>query len=541
MSINIVKLQDELRSVPLQNLITYVSSPNGQVPSYLALAEIKRRKDMEERATANQATAPRTSVAQDLTAPKQNIAMAQPMQQAPQEQGVAGLPTGDMYHEKNFAGGGIVAFSGQDGVSDVASKKYQAWQQDTMFDPQHLYAGAMDAITAPFKYRTVYDPNTGTFVKASQAYGMTPRLDALNAERQTEKQAILNSIPEAKPGLPSLVTKPDNTLTNEDIASIYASTKQNAPAPRGPASVDTTGQAPSADVTRPMNTVTAKPGIDSLLENTDNVAEDKMARYQQMMGVNPERARLQDLVTKYETGAGEQERMAPWMALTKAGFTMMGGKSPYAMQNISEGAVAGLSDYAQAKDRLDKLNEKQIDLRSKLLQVDDARKSAAVTYGVNSEEHALARNAQVKLKDMEEQNANARADAQNATHIKGAQIAAAKESDYETYIKMAKQDPDNYKTIIDPETKKATRAFDATKVTQAFKSWSGGSTGATDKELMDIWNQKSFDKKFLAQYPSPADFVSSYRQKISSGNAGVAPAANPSLANRKPLGSILGQ
>jgi hypothetical protein len=40
---NIVKLQDDLKGIPLKNLIMYVQNPNGQVPSFLALSEIKRR------------------------------------------------------------------------------------------------------------------------------------------------------------------------------------------------------------------------------------------------------------------------------------------------------------------------------------------------------------------------------------------------------------------------------------------------------------------------------------------------------------------
>jgi hypothetical protein len=551
---NLDQIQNHLRDpgVTMQDLIRYVQNPTGQVPSVLALAELKRRQETDTAKNMPQAgglpTVAQQTIAQvkpqgiqtvDPRLAQQNVAMLN--QPEDRSAGISDLPLPDhMYQEKSMAAGGIVAFSGQDGVSDVASKKYQAWQEDAV-GPGYLYAGAKDVLGAPFQYGWTIDPITGKLVRKKDVEGFTPNLDAYTKASTTRKQELLDSIAAAKAPQNNMPTntKVDNTLSNEDISNIYASTKPaNVPVPKAKAPVNdvATQQAPAQNVNTP---VTAPTGINSLLENTDNVAEDKMARYQEMMGTNPERTRLQDLITKYETGAGEQERMAPWMALTKAGFTMMGGKSPYAMQNISEGAVAGLSDYAQAKDRLDKLNEKQIDIRSKLLQVDEARKSAAVTYGVNSEEHALARNAQVKLKDMEEQNANARSDAQNVAHIKGAQIAAAKKSDYEEYLDYAKQDPDNYKIGKDKDGNPQ-KVFDATKVTQAFKSWSGTSSSATDKELMDIWNQKSFDKKFLAQYPTPADFVSGYRQKMSLGNTGT-PTINAAPANRKPLGSILGQ
>jgi hypothetical protein len=222
------------------------------------------------------------------------------------------------------------------------------------------------------------------------------------------------------------------------------------------------------------------------------------------------------------------------MALAKAGFTMAGGKSPFAIQNLSEGAVAGLSDYAQAKDRLDKLTEKQIDVRTKMQQARRAEDIAGATYGLNSEAAVEARNAQVKLKAMEEDNAFKRTKYAADVSTKNAMIAAAKKSDYESFIDLAKQDDDNYKTVKDKDgnTKKV---FDATKVTQAFKSWSGTSSAATDKELIDKWSEKSFDKKFIAQYPTPADFVMAYRQKMS-GTTG-APGSSPA-ANRPPLGNI---
>ena len=120
---NIVKLQENLKDVPFKNLIFYVQNPNGQVPSYLALAEIKRRKDMESRAAATQNAPSHLSVAEEMTAPRQNIGpqfdtpqtmMAAQRQAQPQtdaEAGVASLPTGDMYQDQSFAGGGIVAFA----------------------------------------------------------------------------------------------------------------------------------------------------------------------------------------------------------------------------------------------------------------------------------------------------------------------------------------------------------------------------------------------------------------------------------------------
>ena len=114
---NIIKLQDMLRGVPDDALIGYVQNPQGEVPSYLALSELQRRKDTRAKYQADQA--PESSVAEDLqqeTMPTQGgLAMLakNPVLSpgAPKSQGVADLPVDDsMYQEDSFAAGGIVAF-----------------------------------------------------------------------------------------------------------------------------------------------------------------------------------------------------------------------------------------------------------------------------------------------------------------------------------------------------------------------------------------------------------------------------------------------
>lgn len=124
---NILKLQNQLRSVPDDTLVGYVQNPTGQVPTYLALSELQRRKEMRNSYQANKPE--EKSVAEDLVEEAQpqmagvaGLPEAQPMMQAmapqpemPMEQmaqgGLADLDTGDMYDEKNYANGGIVAFA----------------------------------------------------------------------------------------------------------------------------------------------------------------------------------------------------------------------------------------------------------------------------------------------------------------------------------------------------------------------------------------------------------------------------------------------
>jgi hypothetical protein len=345
-------------------------------------------------------------------------------------------------------------------------------------------------------------------------------------ERYFGAQPIISSAATTIPGAEILGSQASaDRLSNPMYATDYARAVETA----GRKQPTRTDEVATSDVTKSMPGSAPQPqqaGIDSLLEKTDGVAKDRMARYKEMIGEDPERARLEELARKYETGAGEQERMAPWMALSKAGFTMAGGKSPFAIQNLSEGAVAGLADYAQAKDKLDKLTEKQIDIRTKMGQARRAEDIAAATYGLNSEERIEARNAQIKLKDMEEKNAFARTKYAADVSTKNAMIAAAKKSDYETFLKNAEADEDNYKTVKDKDGN-VKKVLDINKVTQTWRSYSG-SSGLDDDKLAVIWDNNKYDKDFIKKYPTPADYILDQRAKLSGTSA--APAASSASA-----------
>ena len=128
---NIIKIQDQLKNAPDDALVGYVQNPTGHVPTYLALSELQRRKEMRNSYQANKPE--EKTVAEDL------VQEAQPQPQMPQE-GVAGLPeaqpmmeamapppempmqqmaqgglaeldVGDMFNEQSYADGGIVAFA----------------------------------------------------------------------------------------------------------------------------------------------------------------------------------------------------------------------------------------------------------------------------------------------------------------------------------------------------------------------------------------------------------------------------------------------
>jgi hypothetical protein len=157
---NIIKIQNQLKGVPDDTLVGYVQNPSGQVPTYLALSELQRRKEMRNSYQANKPE--EKSVAEDLVQESQpgimGLPEGQPMQQAiapqpemPMEQmaqgGLAELDTGNMYNENNYATGGIVAFD------DGGSVKHYAYGGKTstdpfMYDPSY-YQDAQAALMKP--------------------------------------------------------------------------------------------------------------------------------------------------------------------------------------------------------------------------------------------------------------------------------------------------------------------------------------------------------------------------------------------------------
>jgi len=134
---NIIQIQDRLKGMPKEAIIQYVQNPTGEVPTYLALGELERRKTMENKYSAMKPEA--SSVAEQIVeenmpmglgaitpseamspsmamSPEAGImqgmrqtpsSVAQPSSVMAADSGIANLPV----PPPSFAGGGIVAFA----------------------------------------------------------------------------------------------------------------------------------------------------------------------------------------------------------------------------------------------------------------------------------------------------------------------------------------------------------------------------------------------------------------------------------------------
>ena len=141
---NLIQIQDRLKDLPTQIIMGYADGGSPQVPPYLALGELNRRKQMEKQpAQAPQGTVKdnieqqvgllslqklrqgqmaQQSAMQGAQAPTIPEGSPEPTEQPEEEMamaagGITRLPAGDM----SFASGGIIAFAEGDLVNDPAS------------------------------------------------------------------------------------------------------------------------------------------------------------------------------------------------------------------------------------------------------------------------------------------------------------------------------------------------------------------------------------------------------------------------------------
>ena len=409
---NIIKLQNMLRGVPDDALINYVQNPQGEVPSYLALSELQRRKDTRAKYQAEQA--PETSVAEDLGQEAMSdqggltMLAGQPQMQM-EDQGVAGLDTGDMYQEDSFAGGGIVAFEDGGGVkyddgsvgypfggyvlpavmaTGRAAAKYggrglKYLKDKALVGKPAVTAPTMNLPTGPVT--PVLEAATKGFLKTPGSYldaavigGVLYGIDEYgNKERITEEEA--SKIAMQKLEAENLKSMQDHTKTREARGEIEAElSKKNQDATK-------TNQAPA--------TQTAQ----QTAETDEDYFRRRMALFKEAMGPNEDRTKLQEKIDAMEKRAARQEELAPYMALTEAGFKTMAGTSPFALTNLGAGAEAGIRSYGAAQDKMAALEEKRYALMNEAAKADRAERQAIAKFGFDSEEAKMNRDQKERL------------------------------------------------------------------------------------------------------------------------------------------------
>jgi len=388
---NILKLQNELKSVPDDALIGYVQNPTGQVPSYLALSELQRRKEMRASYQAQQPS--NTTVADDVAVPT-------PAPQAmpePQAQGVAGLPVPDqMFSGQGMAAGGIVAF---DDGGEVKHYKKGDYVLSSDYDPEAYgtsYREGLAGLESKYPVYSATDPYGNVRKKAIREYRSSTKTPYDDAIKYYEEQGLgykgkLNAVPGTTP-VRKLENARDEWLASQGTMPTAPVTK-----PSNEPDVRLTGDANQNAAKQPFQGVGFDPSFYDKMLTKERPLKDAMQEYKDALGTDPTLIARQKRLEKMDERAAKMEERAPWMSLIEAGFGMAAGTSPYALENIGKGAMMGVKSYGAAQDKLADLEEKRFTLDNELSKQQRAEQVAAVTYGVNSRQHAEEMNKTVML------------------------------------------------------------------------------------------------------------------------------------------------
>lgn len=227
---NIIQIQDRLKGMPKEDIINYIQNPTGDVPTFLALGELQRRKEADAKYMASQEQP--ASIAEQLVAenmpmglaamspsaamnpsavmaPESGIAKgmtqtpsmaAQPTSVQAADSGIATLPT----PEPSFAGGGIVAFAEGDLVEDEMATDNIGVDNINPYLPFAPSVGEQQPIAVPESYtpeeflqeKRTYAEQFGIdpeFYK-KQAEDLKAEREALKAERsEAANMALLKA------------------------------------------------------------------------------------------------------------------------------------------------------------------------------------------------------------------------------------------------------------------------------------------------------------------------------------------------------------
>ena len=120
-------------------------------------------------------------------------------------------------------------------------------------------------------------------------------------------------------------------------------------------------------------------------------------KYKELMGEDPNQARIQERLDKMDARATNQEDQALNMAMIRGGLGMAGGQSQNFLSNLTEGFGAGVDTYTGEIDKVRQAENDIFALDTQMANAQRVEQIAGATYGLESLEAEEARNAQIAL------------------------------------------------------------------------------------------------------------------------------------------------
>lgn len=263
------------------------------------------------------------------------------------EGGLLSLPVDGGMFPDGYAEGGIVAFADGGMSEETPSTPFGRWWQ-----------GRAKAGESLRKEQQLRDKLVYTYGPKAGALGFfSPQTEQ---QRESAKQIMANvdrMSPEDMEYVLSTGSLPQGLLAPAQPAKAGTSVTGAQPSIGAPPAKEVV-KAPTVGAAAP-SVSTRTPTAPKFTTNTDAVltdylkgSEEREKRLQEAISAN----RLQGKpfeeyaaqLRKEAEQAGVEKEDAKNMALVKAGLAIMGGTSPYALQNIGKGAMVGVEDYQDA-------------------------------------------------------------------------------------------------------------------------------------------------------------------------------------------------
>lgn len=345
-----------------ERLLAVLQGKDDSLPQAVAMAALKERKQAEMSQQGIQAM----QAMQEPT-PKDKL-VAEYGPQADEESGVASLPAENM----EFAGGGIVGFA-EGGETELERRRrrsrdpFASYPASTLavdpMTPRNTLLAIPSGVEIPSTPASLYDPRTNTYVPNPRLAMDVQDLPSMAGNRMSEQAAPAPSgqtkaspapgVKVSGPGVGSAApaggsfsvsasrsggaSAKAGEMTPEDLIQKYSKM------PDAPQYVDI----PVYEKNVPVGTP------ESYIEEADKLLASR--------GVNADYLKEAEAkLRSQQERLPEERRRAGWEAIMQAGLATAAGKSRYALSNIAEGGLAGLTQYKESMKELKK-DEKDLD------------------------------------------------------------------------------------------------------------------------------------------------------------------------------------
>lgn len=320
---------------------------NGTIPAYVGVPMLQDKMRQQQQM---QMAAAQQQQGQQQQRPIAEEIMAQAGAMGGVDQLPSNLPIQNEEDDENYAGGGIIAFSG-DRTSDVRDPdrrsptdrgldeliaRINSSANNNVVIPPAANTGIAGVAPEVFSVDGVSPEFGGSSITADQDAERVAKIQAeRTAAEDAQRQAFLRTAaPQmVRPEAPA----PERTVDTGMFSGVD-STGPDVMPPKAPSQ-----GAVSPDVTRQISAT--NPGAPATLKDAERQAASGSPQASAAVSMLD---RYVAMLEKSGDDVGRQKKEALYMALIQGGLGMMGGTSPNAFANISAGLLPATQAYQQA-------------------------------------------------------------------------------------------------------------------------------------------------------------------------------------------------